>query len=377
MENLNIFILLLLLLPSFSTSQYNCPFAFCGSTTFIVRFPFRLVGQQPAICGYPGFDLRCNRQGTMLLTLPKSGDFLVRTIDYRSQVIQLYDPSGCSAARLSNLDLSGSPFSVSTTRNYTLLSCPVEVTTARFPTVACLSNSTYSTVATTSVSFATEMANQTRCRVMGPLRYPTSRYRGQEGLSSDLNMDISLTWDNPNCQECTVDGGTCGYTNTSMQEIACFNDSEKGNNRATIAMVIVSVGMALPAIAASIAIACYICRKDRRVSTWMARNTTPLDTTTMPPETAAALWRGSLTIGLDQSTIESYTKAVLGESKRLPGHHDASCAICLSEYNVNETVRCIPECRHCFHSECIDEWLKLKGTCPVCRNSPSPARVAL
>ncbi|XP_024992546.1 putative RING-H2 finger protein ATL21A [Cynara cardunculus var. scolymus] len=375
MEHLNIFFILLLL-PTLSASQYNCPFAFCGSAAFIIRFPFRMVGQQPAVCGYPGFDLRCNRQGTMLLNIPKSGDFLVRTIDYRSQVIQVYDPSGCSASRLLNLDLSGSPFSVSATRNYTLLSCPVEVTTARFPTVDCLGNSTYSTLATMSVSFATAIANRTGCRVIGPLQYPTSRYQDQEGLASDLNLDISLTWDNPNCQDCAADGGTCGYTNTSMQEIACFNDKEKGNNKATIAMVIVSVGMALPAVAASIAIACYICRKDRRVSTWMARNTTP-DTTTMPPETVATLWRGSLTIGLDPSTIESYTKVVLGESKRLPGHDDASCAICLSEYNVKETVRCIPECRHCFHAECIDEWLKLKGTCPVCRNSPSPAHVTL
>ncbi|KVH89033.1 Zinc finger, RING/FYVE/PHD-type [Cynara cardunculus var. scolymus] len=362
MEHLNIFFILLLL-PTLSASQYNCPFAFCGSAAFIIRFPFRMVGQQPAVCGYPGFDLRCNRQGTMLLNIPKSGDFLVRTIDYRSQVIQVYDPSGCSASRLLNLDLSGSPFSVSATRNYTLLSCPVEVTTARFPTVDCLGNSTYSTLATMSVSFATAIANRTGCRVIGPLQYPTSRYQDQEGLASDLNLDISLTWDNPNCQDCAADGGTCGYTNTS-------------NNKATIAMVIVSVGMALPAVAASIAIACYICRKDRRVSTWMARNTTP-DTTTMPPETVATLWRGSLTIGLDPSTIESYTKVVLGESKRLPGHDDASCAICLSEYNVKETVRCIPECRHCFHAECIDEWLKLKGTCPVCRNSPSPAHVTL
>lgn len=75
-------------------------------------------------------------------------------------------------------------------------------------------------------------------------------------------------------------------------------------------------------------------------------------------------------MGLDGPTIESYPKIVLGESKRLPKVDDATCAICLSEYEAKETLRTIPPCQHCFHADCIDEWLKLNGTCPVCRNSP-------
>lgn len=79
------------------------------------------------------------------------------------------------------------------------------------------------------------------------------------------------------------------------------------------------------------------------------------------------------TPGLDEGTIESYTKVILGESRRLPGPNNITCPICLSDYHAKETVRCIPECQHCFHADCIDEWLRLKGSCPVCRNSPSPA----
>jgi hypothetical protein len=33
-------------------------------------------------------------------------------------------------------------------------------------------------------------------------------------------------------------------------------------------------------------------------------------------------------------------------------------------------LRSIPECNHYFHAACIDEWLKMNGTCPICRNSP-------
>ncbi|KAJ6873005.1 hypothetical protein NC651_031991 [Populus alba x Populus x berolinensis] len=66
-------------------------------------------------------------------------------------------------------------------------------------------------------------------------------------------------------------------------------------------------------------------------------------------------------MGLEESTIESFDKLVLGESKRLPGPNGSTCAICLSEYNSKETLRMIPECNHCFHADCVDEWLRMNG----------------
>lgn len=77
--------------------------------------------------------------------------------------------------------------------------------------------------------------------------------------------------------------------------------------------------------------------------------------------------------GLDDPTIDSYPKLVLGESRRLPQRNDAVCSICLSEYKPKDQVRCIPDCHHCFHAECVDEWLRMSATCPVCRNSPAPS----
>ncbi|TMW84196.1 hypothetical protein EJD97_025639 [Solanum chilense] len=60
---------------------------------------------------------------------------------------------------------------------------------------------------------------------------------------------------------------------------------------------------------------------------------------------------------------------VLGESLRLPGLNSLTCPICLIEYIPGDSIRTIPVCQHCFHVQCIDEWLKMKSTCPVCRNS--------
>ncbi|WCJ22408.1 RING/U-box superfamily protein [Euphorbia peplus] len=93
-------------------------------------------------------------------------------------------------------------------------------------------------------------------------------------------------------------------------------------------------------------------------------------TATEPPQFTIAM------VGLDANTIESYKKVTLGESMRLPeGRSDNTCAICLSEYHSQDIVRCIPECNHFFHVDCIDEWLRLNNSCPVCRKSPAPSPV--
>ncbi|KAJ0045331.1 hypothetical protein Pint_05626 [Pistacia integerrima] len=81
-----------------------------------------------------------------------------------------------------------------------------------------------------------------------------------------------------------------------------------------------------------------------------------------------------LVLGLDGSVVESYPKIVLGESLRLPRPNNGPCSICLSEYLPKDLVRCIPDCHHCFHADCVDEWLKMNATCPLCRSSPAPSK---
>lgn len=130
---------------------------------------------------------------------------------------------------------------------------------------------------------------------------------------------------------------------------------------------IVCLTIALPAIMSSFGIGVFICCKDRRQGRNRANN--PLQSIDL----AAVIPQPSIvTVGLDESTIESFTKIVLGESLRLSGPNDNICPICLADYMPKEILRCIPECTHCFHAECIDEWLKISSMCPVCRNSPSP-----
>lgn len=44
---------------------------------------------------------------------------------------------------------------------------------------------------------------------------------------------------------------------------------------------------------------------------------------------------------------------------------DDTCALCLEDYEDGEELREL-KCEHRYHSECIDEWLSHKRSCPVC-----------
>lgn len=46
------------------------------------------------------------------------------------------------------------------------------------------------------------------------------------------------------------------------------------------------------------------------------------------------------------------------------------CGICLEKIKIGEEFRPLPcsdTVNHCFHSKCIDQWLRTKNTCPTCR----------
>ena len=42
------------------------------------------------------------------------------------------------------------------------------------------------------------------------------------------------------------------------------------------------------------------------------------------------------------------------------------CCICLAAYADNEELRELP-CSHLFHTECVDKWLKINASCPLCK----------
>lgn len=57
--------------------------------------------------------------------------------------------------------------------------------------------------------------------------------------------------------------------------------------------------------------------------------------------------------------------------------NSSECAICLSDYKPSDVIRLLQECGHLFHVKCIDTWLNVHPTCPVCRKSPVADMVPL
>lgn len=225
MDIVILFLILLLLIPG-TYSAYNCQVSACDYYGVPIRFPFQLSPQQPQSCGYPGFNVHCNSQRTTVLNLPYSGDFLVKSISYRKQVIKLYDPYKCLPKRLLELNLTGSPFKAAYYQNFILLSCPPEFDTSRFTTITCLSNYTSTIVATSSLSLVNSL---TTCKIYRSSLIPVSRPpQDDDGLSSDLSDDLELKWSVPNCDRCEENGGLCKIRNTTSGEPACSHEPNTG-----------------------------------------------------------------------------------------------------------------------------------------------------
>uniref|UniRef100_A0A6N2LZ20 RING-type E3 ubiquitin transferase n=1 Tax=Salix viminalis TaxID=40686 RepID=A0A6N2LZ20_SALVM len=77
--------------------------------------------------------------------------------------------------------------------------------------------------------------------------------------------------------------------------------------------------------------------------------------------------------GLDQEVIDTFPTFLYSTVKGLKiGKGSLECAVCLIEFEDDQTLRLIPKCSHVFHPDCIDAWLTSHVTCPVCRANLVP-----
>ena len=73
-------------------------------------------------------------------------------------------------------------------------------------------------------------------------------------------------------------------------------------------------------------------------------------------------------LGLDPVTINALPIFLHGPPDN-SGGLEVECSICISMFQEGERVKVLPQCRHAFHSQCVDKWLMTHSSCPLCRTA--------
>ncbi|KAE9458243.1 hypothetical protein C3L33_09861, partial [Rhododendron williamsianum] len=90
--------------------------------------------------------------------------------------------------------------------------------------------------------------------------------------------------------------------------------------------------------------------------------------------------------GLSQDYIKKLPKCKFSPNSRKRPGYATSCIVCLESFSFTrgtnshllsslqsqdfkngDLIRVLPSCGHSFHLRCIDDWLTIHGSCPVCR----------
>ncbi|KAG2279571.1 hypothetical protein Bca52824_050791 [Brassica carinata] len=74
----------------------------------------------------------------------------------------------------------------------------------------------------------------------------------------------------------------------------------------------------------------------------------------------------------EEALLRSLQKSIYqetdGTSPNSLNKDDIKCSICLEEYVDGDEVGSMP-CEHMFHVSCVQQWLRMKNWCPICKTS--------
>lgn len=82
----------------------------------------------------------------------------------------------------------------------------------------------------------------------------------------------------------------------------------------------------------------------------------------------AELLSGKQPRGLTRHEVDRLvTYRYKSNGRSSPSDH-TSCVVCMCDFENKQLLRVLP-CGHEFHAKCVDKWLKMNQTCPICRAS--------
>ena len=73
--------------------------------------------------------------------------------------------------------------------------------------------------------------------------------------------------------------------------------------------------------------------------------------------------------GTDNSEVDEYRQASKEFIETLPhvtASEESCCCICMDKIQFQENITILP-CTHKYHSPCVDGWLLIKPSCPICK----------
>ncbi|RZC91379.1 hypothetical protein C5167_027444 [Papaver somniferum] len=256
------------------------------------------------------------------------------------------------------VNLSGTPFIGIEYKNYSFFSCQSE-TNELAKDISCLSNSTHQVFATANTTSSSSSWPHANCTLIVTVQVPVESGKDvyEHPWFAYTNV-LHLTWPWKQAPYCKRNG--CN----ERSNFPSFRDPDVPRRGGNIFLIV--MGILIPTAIATYL--CYIILKSKGFFSGRG--------------IAATSWSSSselvsISTGLDGPAVKSLPTIVVRESGRLPNPDNNICSICLSEYQPNETLKTMPACNHCFHVDCIDVWLLLNSTCPICRISPVSEKNAI
>ncbi|KAF3597123.1 hypothetical protein DY000_02027708 [Brassica cretica] len=78
---------------------------------------------------------------------------------------------------------------------------------------------------------------------------------------------------------------------------------------------------------------------------------------------------GTVSTALPEEAISKSLKTSIYQIKPSSDHkEDAKCSICQEEYTIGDEVGRL-HCEHTYHLKCVQEWLRMKSWCPICKTT--------
>lgn len=131
-----------------------------------------------------------------------------------------------------------------------------------------------------------------------------------------------------------------------------------------IAILVITV-MSFAIFVVGLASVCYRWRSRQLYS---IESVNPLANSSTESSTMSARRIITVAHGINADIIKSFPTFLYSEVKeRRIGKGGVECAVCLCEFEDDETLRLMPICSHVFHADCVSVWLSDHSTCPLCR----------